>query len=85
MTINGVGHFVQDGGAEQLSAAMIAFVEQTPLSAIQGLSASRCLEPGEQDDAAREKRLAEKIATEKADMHGSDSPWSSMATPWDDH
>lgn len=85
VTINGVGHFVQDGGSEQLSAAMVAFIEQTPLCTIQGLSANPGLSPGEQDEIWRSKCLAEKIASEKADMHGSDAPWSRMATPWDDH
>ncbi len=83
VTIEGVGHFLQDGGAEQLTEALLAFIHYTPASTIQAIAAGRDAGTAEQDDIQAAKTAAEQAATAKADSHGSDSPWSAMATPWD--
>ena len=83
VTIQGVGHFLQDGGSEQLVRAVTTFIKNTPRHAISDISAEYDISVEEQGEIRRAKRNAEQIATEKAASHGSDSPWSEMATPWD--
>jgi haloalkane dehalogenase len=82
VTIKGVGHFLQDGGAEQLVEAITGFIRNTPPSTILDIAAKRDVTAAELDDIQGAKTAAERAATAKADAHGSDSPWSAMATPW---
>ncbi len=66
VTINGVGHFLQDGGAEQLVDAISAFISATPPSFIEPLRAGPC----GCGDAIAAKEAAEAAATERAVAHG---------------
>ena len=64
--INGVGHFLQDGGAEQLLGAIAALSRTTPPAAIEPLRAG----PLGGEAAIAAKAAAEAAATERAVAHG---------------
>ena len=66
VTINGVGHFLQDGGAEQLSDAILRLIAATPPATIEHLQAS----PVGGAAANEAKAAAEAAATERAVAHG---------------
>ena len=66
VTINGVGHFLQDGGADQLTAAILKFVDATPLGTIGPLKAS----PAQSDAAKEAREAAFAAATQRAVAHG---------------
>jgi len=66
VTINGVGHFLQDGGAEQLCEAITALIRATPPASIEPLRAS----PPGGEAAITAKAAAEATATERAVAHG---------------
>ena len=66
VTINGVGHFLQDGGAEQLVEAITDLIEATPPASIQPLRAGPPI--GEPEIAA--KAAAELEASRRALKHG---------------
>jgi hypothetical protein len=66
ITVNGVGHFLQDGGAEQLTAAIIKLIAATPLHTIGALKAS----PVQSDAAKAAREAAFAAATERAVAHG---------------
>ena len=61
VTINGVGHFLQDGGAEQLVEAVLKFMGATPPAAIEALRAG----PPGGEEAMAAKAAAEAAATER--------------------
>ena len=66
VTINGVGHFLQDGGAEQLLGAIVALISATPSASIEPL----CARPAGGEAAIAAKAAAEAAATERAVAHG---------------
>ncbi len=66
VTINGVGHFLQDGGAEQLLGAIAALLCATPSASIEPL----CAGPPGGEAAIAAKAAAEAAATERAVGHG---------------
>ncbi len=66
VTINGVGHFLQDGGAEQLLGAIAALINATPPASIEPLHAG----PPGGEAAIAAKAAAEAAATERAVAHG---------------
>ena len=66
VTINGVGHFLQDGGAEQLLEAIAALISATPSASIEPL----CAGPLGGEAAIAAKAAAEAAATERAVAHG---------------
>ena len=66
VTISGVGHFLQDGGAEQLLGAIAAFISATPPASIEPL----CAGPPGGETAIAAKAAAEAAATERAVAHG---------------
>ena len=66
VTIKGVGHFLQDGGADQLVDAITSLIKSTPVSSIEPLSAR----PFANKDAIYAKIAAETAATERAVKHG---------------
>jgi haloalkane dehalogenase len=66
VTINGVGHFLQDGGAEQLVAAITNLISATPPKSIDLLAAGP---PGGEATIAA-KAAAEAAASERAFAHG---------------
>mgnify|MGYP001431432808 CR=1 FL=1 len=66
VTINGVGHFLQDGGAEQLLGAIAALISTTPPASIEPLRAG----PLGGEAAIAAKAVAEAAATERAVAHG---------------
>ena len=66
VTINGVGHFLQDGGAEQLVGAIAALISATPPASIEPLRAG----PVGGVAAIATKAVAEAAATERAVAHG---------------
>ncbi|MEM7536386.1 MAG: haloalkane dehalogenase [Chloroflexota bacterium] len=66
VTINGVGHFLQDGGAEQLVAAITNLINATPPASIEPLRAG----PPGGEAAIAAKAAAEAVASERAVAHG---------------
>ena len=66
ITINGVGHFLQDGGAEQLLGAIAALISATPPASIAPLRAG----PLGGEAAITAKAAAEAAASERAVAHG---------------
>ena len=66
VTINGVGHFLQDGGAVQLTEAILKFIAATPLDKIAPLRAT----PRQSDAAKSARETAFAAATERAVAHG---------------
>ena len=62
----GVGHFLQDGGAEQLVEAITKLISATPPASIEPLTAG----PPGGEDAIAAKAAAEAAATERAVAHG---------------
>ena len=66
VTIKGVGHFLQDGGAEQLVEAIADLIKATPLASIQPLRAGP---PGGAPEIAA-KAAAELEASQRALEHG---------------
>ena len=66
VTINGVGHFLQDGGAEQLVGAITALIGATPPASIKPLRAG----PSSNEAEIAAKAAAEVAATERAVAHG---------------
>ena len=66
VTINGVGHFLQDGGAVQLLEAIAALIDATPSASIEPL----CAGPLGGEAAIAAKAAAEAAATERAVAHG---------------
>ena len=66
VTINGVGHFLQDGGAEQLLEAIVDLISVTPSASIEPL----CAGPVGGEAAIVAKAAAEAAATERAVAHG---------------
>jgi haloalkane dehalogenase len=66
VTINGVGHFLQDGGAVQLTDAILKFIAATPLDTIALLRAT----PTQSDAAKAVREAAFAAATERAVAHG---------------
>jgi haloalkane dehalogenase len=66
ITINGVGHFLQDGGADQLLRAIAALISATPPASIAPLRAG----PLGGEAAITAKAAAEAAASERAVAHG---------------
>ena len=66
ITINGVGHFLQDGGADQLLGAIAALISATPPASIAPLRAG----PLGGEAAITAKAAAEAAASERAVAHG---------------
>ena len=66
VTINGVGQFLQDGGAEQLLEAIVDLISATPSVSIEPL----CAGPVGGETAIAAKAAAEAAATERAVAHG---------------
>ncbi len=66
VTINGVGHFLQDGGADQLVGAITALIRNTPPASIEPLRAG----PLSGEAARTAKAAAEAEASERAVAHG---------------
>ncbi|MBF07252.1 MAG: haloalkane dehalogenase [Chloroflexi bacterium] len=66
VTIKGVGHFLQDGGADQLVDAITSLINATPPSSIEPLSAG----PAANQAAILAKVAAEAAATDRAVAHG---------------
>ncbi|MEM7133016.1 MAG: haloalkane dehalogenase [Chloroflexota bacterium] len=66
VTINGVGHFLQDGGAEQLVQSISNLISATPPASIEPLRAG----PLGGEAAIAAKAAAEAAATERAVAHG---------------
>ena len=66
ITINGVGHFLQDGGADQLLGAIAALISATPPASIAPLRAG----PLGGEAAITAKAAAAAAASERAVAHG---------------
>jgi haloalkane dehalogenase len=66
VTIKGVGHFLQDGGAEQLVEAIVSLITTTPPESIKSLRAS----PAGDEATIAAKAAAEATATKRAVAHG---------------
>jgi len=66
VTINGVGHFLQDGGAEELLEAIAGLINATPPASIAPLRAG----PPGGEAAVAAKASEEAAATERAVAHG---------------
>ena len=66
VTINGTGHFLQDGGAEQLVRAIAALIDATPPASIDPLRAG----PPSGEAAINAKAAAEAAASARAVAHG---------------
>ena len=66
VTIKGVGHFLQDGGAEQLVSAITNLLNATPPASIEPLHAG----PPGGEAAIAAKAAAEAAASERAVAHG---------------
>ena len=75
VTIYGVGHFLQDGGAEQLLGAIAALIGATPPASIEPLRAG----PPGGEAAMNAKAAAEAAASERAVAHGD----TGISTPSD--
>ena len=59
-TIKGVGHFLQDGGAEQLTGAILKFIDATPLDTISPLKATPVQSDAAKEDGPEEGRQVPK-------------------------
>jgi haloalkane dehalogenase len=66
VTINGVGHFLQDGGAKQLVEAISSLINATPSTSIEPLGTG----PPADKTAITAKIAAEVAASERAVAHG---------------
>ena len=75
LTIKGVGHFLQDGGADQLVIAINNFIKSTPPEEINSLSIKSNLN----EDEFLAKSEAETKAAKKALTHGD----KGISTPTD--